>query len=188
MYVKTRELPDCLQNALRAVDYAKHDVQVLVKERESIGSCGGDGYRSFAVIVNMSTGEYQIHQGSWGGANAFCPSNRVDHDFNDYTIPKDGAIITGYTGGASGVTRATITLSPANVLPCLTQGEELTKDEKEVLGIMRAYTSAYRKEALKGRTAIVDSLVGRGYLSRNKAGALSLTLKGKNAAEDVRVY
>jgi len=188
MFCKTRELPDCLQSALKSVGYAKADIQVLVKEKESIGSCGGDGYRSFGVIVNMSTGEYKVFQGSWGGANFFCPTNRVDRDFQEHIIPKDGAVIIGYTGGASGVTHATVTLSPLNVIPLLTETNPLTEEELNVLGVMKAYTSAYRKQYLIGKGAVIDRLVEGGYISRSKTGALSLTTKGKNSAEGVKVY
>jgi len=188
MFCKTRELPDCLQSALKSVGYAKADIQVIVREKESIGSPGGDGYRSFAVIVNMSTGERQTHWGSWGGPCIFAPNNRVDNDFNEYTIPPNGAVITGYTGGASGVTRASVTLSPANVLPMLQEVNHLTEEELNVLGIIRSYTSAYRKQLLTGKGAVIDRLVDGGYISRNKAGSISLTTKGKSAGENVRVY
>jgi hypothetical protein len=186
-YVKVRELPDTLQSALSSVGYAKGDVQILIQETESLAFAGGDGYRGFASVVNISTGERKEMQGSWGGANPFNPTNMVDLNYEKYPIPKDVAVIRGFTGGASGITHATITLSPQNVMPVLQSTSELGDDEKHLLAIMRGHKPAYRKPYLDAAKEMVETLVERGYISRSKNGALTLTTKGKNACEGVRV-
>jgi hypothetical protein len=69
----------------------------------------------------------------------------------------------------------------------LPAGAEVTEREKEILRIVRSYNSAGRKEAFaynKITAAEIDVLVSRKLLSRNKAGAVSITLAGKNVAEE----
>jgi hypothetical protein len=186
-YVNVKELPETLIAALKECGYHKSDIQILVKDKESILYLGGEGYRGFACLVNMSTGESKTKMGSWGGSNMFNPNNSVDLDDSEYEIPENCAVIRGYTGGTSGVTRCTITLSPKNILPCFENMEDLSDDEKHILAIMRAYKPAYRKPYMEGKEGLIDGLVDRGYISRNKAGSLSLSVKGKNACENVRV-
>ncbi len=186
-YVKVKELPEALQSALHECGYRAADVQIKIKESESIHASGGQGYRAFAVVVNMTNGETKQYVGSWGGANPFNPTNRVDLDTRNYIIPKDGAVIRGSTGGSSGSTDATITLSPLNILPILEGGKNLSPEETRVLGVMYSYTSAYRKPILEKAKIQVDALVEKGYIKRAKNGALSLTTSGKNAAENVRL-
>ena len=192
MFCLTKDLPESIQLALKVRNYNKRDIQVVVKEKESL-YCGGgmQGYQSFSDLVNISSGECVKNTGSWGGANAYCLDNHVDLNDNYYTIPKDVAVLKGFHGGASGTTHCTITLSPANVLPLLQaskQTEELSKEELNLLGYFRSYKPAYRKPYIDalGKEGI-DKLVNEGYLSRNKAGSLSLTTKGKASAENVRV-
>ena len=186
-YVKVKELPESLQKALNECGYRKADVQVLIKEMESVFSSGGNGYRGFASLVNISTGETKLMHGSWGGANPFNPTNQVDLNDNDYTIPKDIAVIRGFSGGASGSTHATVTISPLNILPSLQGGSDVSEEEKRLLAVMRSYTPAYRKPYLDAAKDMVDSLVERGYIKRSKNGALSLTTDGKSAAENIRL-
>ena len=53
-HVIVRDLPETLQAALKDAGYHKKDIQVIIKESESVFSAGGKGYRGFAVIVNMA--------------------------------------------------------------------------------------------------------------------------------------
>lgn len=175
-YVKVKELPESLQSALYSVGYRKADVQVLIKEKESVFCSSGDGYRGFASIVNISTGETKHMQGSWGGANMFNQSNQVDMNDKDYVLPKDIAIIRGFFGGTAGITHSTVTISPLNVLPALQGAEEVSEEEKHLLAIMRSYKPAYRKPYLDAAKETVDSLVERGYIKRASNGALSLNI------------
>jgi hypothetical protein len=185
MYIATNQLPESIQTALKSVSYNKKDIQVLIKEQESLFCCGGDGIRGFAVLVNLSTNENKVMYGSWGGANPFNPTNQVDLNDKLYTIPENGAVIKGYEGHG---TSATVILSPKNIVNnLLTEDSSLSKDEKMVLGYFK-YKSSYRKSLLESKKELVNKLVDAGYISKNKAGAMSLTLKGKNAAENVRVY
>ena len=83
---------------------------------------------------------------------------------------------------------ATVILSPKNIVSnLLTEDSSLSKEEKTVLGYFK-YTSSYRKPLLESKKELLNKLIDTGYISKNKAGAISLTLKGKNAAENIKVY
>lgn len=186
-YVKVKELPESLQSALHECGYRKTDVQILVKESESVFAGGGSGYRAFACLVNMSNGETQMMYGSWGGSNAFNPNNQVDQNDKLYAIPQNMAVIRGSEGGSSGVTYATVTISPLNILPVLQGAADVSEEEKRILAIFRSYKPAYRKQYLEGKQESIDSLVERGYIRRSANGALTITTAGKNACEGVRI-
>jgi hypothetical protein len=62
----------------------------------------------------------------------------------------------------------------------------LTDDEKQLLAQFRSLKPAYRDT--KGKEDMVTSLVSRGYLKQNKAGATQITTEGKNACRDVQLY
>jgi len=183
MYIAVKSLPSVLQLVLKNCGYAKKDIEVYIKESESIFFGGGDGYKGFAVLVNMSTGETKRFDGSWGGSNMFSPNNVVDTLDKNHVIPENGAIIRGFTGGSSGITHCTITIQPKNVVAgLLADKPELTEVEAKILGIMSAYKPAYRKPYLAGNESVIESLIARGFIVRNKAGSLSLSTQGKNAA------
>lgn len=188
MFTKVRALPAVLQAALSSLGYHCDDIQVHVKERESVFSGGGDGYRSFAVLVNMATGERAERWGSWGGSNAFNPHNSVDTDTTLYELPVNMALIKGHEVGGKPV-RCDLTIGPSNIVPWLTSSEtDLTDDEKQVLAIFKGYKPVARKEYIgDDRMHLIEGLVSRGYISRNKAGATAITTKGKNACKGVRV-
>lgn len=185
MYIKTNQLPEQIQSALKSVSYNKKDIQVLIKEQESLFCSGGNGIRGFTILINLSSNENQIMYGSWGGANAFNPSNQVDLNDENYTIPENGVVIKGHEG--NGVF-AQVILSPKNMIKnLLTEDSSLSKDEKTVLSYFK-YTSSYRKSLLENKTELVNKLIEAGFIFKNKAGSMSLTLKGKNAAENIKVY
>jgi hypothetical protein len=183
MYAKVKELPQSLQRALASLGYCKSDVSVTGVETTSLHSLGGDGYRSYACIVNLSTGRFETTLGSWGGPNMFAPTNPVDMDRNSYVIPADGAVILGHEGGNQPVS-ASIYVAPATLAPMLPTGPTLTEVEQSAINIVGSTISSYRKEAFARAhvtPAVLDGLVSKGLLKRNKAGAISITTEGKNA-------
>lgn len=183
LHVKTRELPAPVQAALREVGYKRPDIGVEARDSIVMSDSGGAGYRAFAIVINLETGKYKIEYGSWGGANMFT-RNAVDSDDKSYPIPPNGAVVTGEEGGGQPVS-ASVYVSPQTLVPMLPSGAELTDREKSIMRLM-SYTSAYRKQEMERQgiePAEVDALVSRGLLKRSKAGAVSVTLAGKNAAE-----
>jgi hypothetical protein len=63
--------------------------------------------------------------------------------------------------------------------------ETLTDSEQQAIYCFAAIKGGeYRRDEMRRRNVtddVVDSLVSRGYLKRNKAGATQITTKGKNA-------
>lgn len=180
-HVATRELPECLQSALRSCGYARKDIPCIARETASMVGYSGEGRKAFVVLVDLATGRTESHEGSWGGANMFNPSNAVDLDTAERPIIPGMAVIKG-TRGYHGVF-ADIYLHPENVAKLLPAKPEVTEREASILGTF-GYKPGYRQEywrEMKVATEELDSLVARGFLSRNKAGAISITTQGKNA-------
>lgn len=184
MFAKVSDLPVSLRNALAALHYTRSDIEISARERTSIQVGGGDGKRGFACLVDMAAGTHTVSWGSWGGANAFNPRNAVDCDSTEYDIPTHGAVISGTTGGGRPV-YATITVHPASLAPLLPAAPAVTAIEAKVLAIYAQLKSSARGEYLAqipDAGVIVDSLVSRGFLDRNKAGATKITTTGRNSA------
>lgn len=183
--VAVKELPEALQKALKSVGYGRRDIHVSARTDVDLNPYAGDGQKGFAVVVNLATGVYKASEGSWGGANMFT-SRSIDTVQERYPLPPDGAAIVGTTGYHG--TSASIYVHPSALAPLLPGNADVTEREARILAMM-GFTSAYRKELLadnKVTSDEIDALVAKKMLAKNKAGALSLTTAGKNAAGDRR--
>ena len=180
-YSNVSHLPSVLIAALKECGYNKRDINVVAQSKVSLCGYAGDGYRSFAIVVNMSTSEIKSYYGSWGGANPWNPNNRVDLDDNEYVLPENIAVILGTEGGTMSTT-ATVYISPNNMAKNLLPIETgLTKEEISVLNIFRTMKSSYRAGYLSAYKELIDKLVSEGYLKRSANGATQITISGKNA-------
>ena len=179
-HVDLKDLPRPLQDALRSVGYRKASIMVTPMNSVSLGGGGGDGQRAFAIAVDLSTGKTSnVIKGSWGGANMFV--DRSLDTSKPYNIPENVAIINGSEGGHLW---ATIYIHPDSMMKMLPGDSGVSERESSILRAA-TYMSAYKKELfqkLKVTPEEIKSLADRGYLKVNKAGATSLTTKGKNAA------
>jgi hypothetical protein len=190
MYVSVKDLPPAVVKALDGVGYGRTDIEVKAGTTVTLGSSGGKGKRSFVSLVNLSTGEARTEYGSWGGPNMFDRSNRVDNDHQSYPLPSNGVAITGSSGGGHPVWAQLHV--PATMVDRMlpAAGETLTDEEQDALYCYKAIKGGqYRTDALRRlhvHPATVDSLVERGYLERNRAGATKITTKGKNAFDGTR--
>jgi hypothetical protein len=184
MYHETKDLSPALRSALKALGYARRDVEVVVAEEVSSLAPSGEGIQGFVCFVNLDTGAREVVRGSWGGANIFA-SSLVDRD-EKVSLPPNGAAIVGTSG--YGGTWARVYAHPAAFGAMIGSGEgqeELSAIEQKALYCFVALKGGeYRREELRRRKVsgeVVDSLVERGYLKRSKAGAVQVTTKGKNA-------
>lgn len=193
-YVDTKDLPAPVLEALKAVRYARENIEVRIETTVQLGTMGaGDGRRAFAVLVNMDTGEHVVRYGSWGGINMFDRENPVDNDQHEYALPPDGVAITGSTGG-NHPTYAYLHIPASMTSRVLTAGprEELPKAELHALyahGCLKG--GEYRRDHLRRHgvpSTVVDDLVTRGLLKRNAAGATQITTAGRNALGNFRGY
>lgn len=184
MHVETKQLAPAIRRALESVSYGARDIEVVAADSVSGHSEGGQGQRGFVLILNLDTGRFQTVNGSWGGAN---PWDRRAVDLTDERIalPENGCVIKGQVGYPR--TFATVYAAPNSVGRFLPSGEEevLSDAEQQAIYCFAAIKGGeYRREELQRRGVsgeTVDSLVERGYLKRNKAGATMITVKGKNA-------
>lgn len=183
MYVNVKDLPYCLQEALARVGYTKKDVALEGREKVCLLDSGSDGRRAFAVLIDLETGERRTTYGSWGGANMFNPTNVVDLDDRAHTLPVGGAVVLGSEG--YGGVMARIFLHPENLTKLLPMKVDVSDKDRAILEAIGSLKSGpYRREALQRIRATdedINSLVARGFLNKNKAGAVSITTEGKNA-------
>jgi hypothetical protein len=187
MYVQTKELLPALQDALKSVRYGAKDIRLEPAEKVDSYSEGDRGSRGFLIVLNLDTGERKHMRGSWGGGNMFV-SSLVDSGSEMAELPINGAVIKGTMGYPR--TFATIYAHPSAIGRFLPAGaddrDELTQEELQALYCFVAIKGGeYRRDELRRREvndATVDSLVSRGFLKRNKAGATSVTTAGKNAS------
>lgn len=208
--VAVKELPPSLRAALKSVGFRRSDITVTPVETIQMSGAYGKGYRAFIVLVNLATGKHDVKYGSWGGANMFTQS-AVDTDRKEYPIPPNGAAIKGQEGGGRPTMASIYVnpQAIAAMLPAtekLTDEEKRFLDMWEGLtsagrkyefermmqdayfSVKPGFSPEGRKEALRAEQekkreieAMIDSLVKRGLLARNKAGATKITTKGRNA-------
>jgi len=191
-HVDVKDLPDLIQTALKAVEYGRKSIEVRTSTSVILSNAGsGNGTQAFTVLVNFTTGQYEVIRGSWGGVNMFDRANPVDNDTNSYPLPPDGAAITGVRGGGHPVW-AQLHIPAAMRARVITAGPppELPKVEMDALYCHSAIKGgSYRREELRRRkvpASVIDGLVERGLLKRNKAGATTITTAGLNARGSYR--
>lgn len=189
VYVDVRDLPPTLRKALKEVSYGRKNIEVKAQPTVVLSTAGGDGYRGFASIVNLETGQSAVTYGSWGGANPWARDNAVDNDRTRYAIPMNGAVIIGVEGGSSPV-YATVTVNPDTMPTLLPPVVELTPQESQALAIINGLKPGYRKDAFDrkrlGRydatNPILKTLVEKGLIKATGAG-IQVTTAGKNAVD-----
>lgn len=185
MYIRTKELPSGIQNVLEtSAGYHREDIEIIVVETVSPCDAGMDGMRGFFIMLNIATGQIERLNGSWGGANMFNPSNRVDLDTSAYQIPDNVIVIKGSSGGRG--TFASIYCSPSSVVRDSLPAPELVSEiEKTALYCFAALKGGkYRRDELAryGVTeAVLVGLEEKGLIKANKAGARRITTEGRNA-------
>jgi hypothetical protein len=179
IFVSVSSLPSAVKSVLSSNGYGKKDIGIKAQESFTfVGGAYGDGYRAWAVLMNLETGESKSFIGSWGGSNMFTKSH-VDDDQTIHNIPVNGIVIEGQEGRW---VSASIIVHANNMPKYLPAVSEITDAEGKILYYFSAYTSAGRKAVLNdSHTLAIDSLVTRGFLKRNKAGSTAITTKGKNA-------
>jgi hypothetical protein len=180
-HVNVKELPPALQKALKTLGYRRRDIEVVGATEAQMGYAGGKGRRGVSASVNLRTGQMsQVAGGSWGGPNPF--ERKPMDDLEAVTrVPPDGAIIKGSEGGHG--TWFTIYVHPDSLIKMLPGKADISERETHILAMMN-FKSDYKKRLLRKNNVTkeeIDKLASEGYIKVNKAGAISLTAKGKNA-------
>lgn len=182
-YVQVGNLPECLQAPLRGIYGKTKDIELRPTTQWSPQMAADKGCRAVVSLVNLTTGEVQSHQGSWGGANPWNQDNAIDLDGRLRPLPPGFAVIKASTGYRK---YAYIELHPDNVAPLLPAAKgELSEKDRKILACYKSLKSGYRREYLDRLGATdtdLDRLVEGGYLKRNKNGATRITTEGRNNA------
>jgi hypothetical protein len=187
-FVNVSDLPLNLKLALQNVGYNKPNVLVKIGREFYPRPPSMDGRRGYLAAVNLTEGAeepYKVTLGSYGGSNMF--TKTIDDFDGKVPLPENYAAITGLTSGGSGYpATANVYVGPGNMNPALLpQAPAVSEREAKILYMVKGYKSEYRKarlQANKVQDSEIDSLVSRGFLKKNSAGALSITTDGKNAA------
>lgn len=184
MYVTVKELGNSVIQALKSVSYGRADILIEATEQVDGSVAGGSGRRGFIIILNVDTGQWERKMGSWGGSSPFSTSP-VDAGESMIAIPVNGIVIKGTVGNG---TWATIYANPqamGRMLPSGEPADELSDADQQALYCFGSIKGGeYRRDEMRRRNVsedTVDSLVERGYLKRNRAGATQITTAGKNA-------
>ena len=189
MQVRVSELPETLQEALRAVDYHAKDVRVEARESVCVQVFANDGARAICSAVNLETGGRNLQFGSWGGPNPY-EQRQLDSDRRDHAIPVNGAVILGETDWRRKTPFVTVYIHPDNFAKLIPEKLEISLKQKFLLTLYRDHNSAGRKCELERLPpsfpveTINQELETLKLIKRNKRGAISLTTEGKNAAGD----
>lgn len=178
-YIEVTALPDVVRAALADFGYRRKDIAVSASETFSFHGAYGDGYKAIAIAVELATGHCKRYEGSWGGANPF--TTQVADSGKTIPVAPGFVVIDGQIGGGR-PTSASLTVHPTTMVPLLPAPVELTESEASALRAFGYKSGPYRQDALRNvPPSVLDGLVSRGLLSRNKAGATQLTTAGRNA-------
>lgn len=187
VYIDVNTLPPTLRRALKEVGYGKSSIELKPSESYHMISSPGDGYRAFALALNLETGQSNLTKGSWGGANIF-EHRQVDRDDKSYPIPYNHAVIVGWEGGSKPV-YAYVYVHPDNMnllIPSASENE-LSAKEQLALNVIGGIKSGYRQDEFQrkglglysNQNPILQSLATKGLIAVTGQG-IKITTKGKN--------
>jgi hypothetical protein len=175
-----------VESALRGYAYHRADVQLSAATHIDPSTSPFGGNRAVFAIIDLASGHLEAWVGSYGGPQLFAPT-ALDTARGEVPVPVGCVVLRGETGGRGAFFHLyahpeTLTA----LLPAPTA--DVTPEERKTLAVFRGIKSSHRAQYLRGLTHLVDGLVARGYLKRNKAGATQITTQGKNACEGVQPY
>ena len=112
--------------------------------------------------------------------------NAVDSDTASRPLPPNGAVIHGHSGGGKPA-YASITIHPSRAAKLLPAASgELTDRQKSLMCVFARYNSRGRADwfTRHGKAAEWElvELESKGWVKRNKAGAVTCTAAGRNIA------
>jgi hypothetical protein len=185
-HVEVKNLPDSVRKALKAVGYGSRDIKVEATPSVSLQGVGGEGYRDFAVILDLVSGASETFEGSWGGASSGSSPNLVDSDTRKHNIPMNGAVIKG--SKSSGPVYAVLYVNPGNMPTFVGTKVELTRNEDLALAAICGLNSSGRKDFFDrnslgiydAKNPLIQSLVSKGLVNATGTG-IKATTEGRNA-------
>lgn len=194
VYVDVKSLPETIQAALRNAGVNRPMVSIKPRETDCVATGAyGDGYQGFTILLDIDSGETSdTFRGSWGGNNPFV-ANQVDLDDRQRPVPPNACIIHGQRGGGRPAS-ASLVIHPsraAKLLPAASS-DELSPRLKTLLAVYKSYNTRGRAEWFerhgRGTDAEISELAAKGLIKVNKAGAVTVTADGRNAAPKSDCY
>jgi hypothetical protein len=192
MHVDIKKLPSTIQKAIGKIKHSGRDIEVITCDSVNPEYCGDDGSRGVFGIFD-SNGNGQVHYGSWGGPNMFS-APAVDKFDADVNLPDGKFALKGSNGSFNHIKLYANATTIEGICPQTDADIELDEVEYEILWAHVNRTSAYRKQHYfehkipDNRLSLaISSLVGKGLIKQNKAGATSITTEGRNALEMTKV-
>jgi hypothetical protein len=175
-YIQVASLPETLQRTLKNLGYNKKDIECrIVESVEYSNSAYANGWRGSSTMVNLSTGESQTLESSWGGDNIFS-KNAMDKSLPPAVLPEGFALIKLQS---SDKVFGSLYLNPKNILPCLNQTNSLSREQYIVLKAVSTLIPSHRKAYYEKHAAILPSLFEAGWLIK-KGNGISISTEGKN--------
>lgn len=173
-----------------------------IEIRAEVGLClpANDGERRSIVFYSAGGRCLEAHTGTWGGnGGAFLRNGPGPVDSGDERrpVPVDGRVEKIREGGRlPGKTVVLHPLSAWRILPDLPAKTVISDVEKKTLLTIRGTKSGYRADAFRRQglgqysrdNPAITSLLAKGLLSVNKAGAIALTDAGKAFTTATRGY
>jgi hypothetical protein len=194
-----KEIPDLIRSFIPGPSLQARTVRI--RERMPVCHPANDGER-ISVVVYGNHGETVVsYQGTWGGNGGMFSRgtvNPVDHGDLYVDVPENGYVSVIREGGRRpGVERTYHPMSAWKFLPApLPQEDKLTDVDIRVLLVIRGIKSSYRAEEMRREklgvyspdNPVIANLLAKDYLKMNKAGAISVTDKGKALVAAKRGY
>lgn len=201
----TDSLPLACQAALRRAGYKRDAIAVgVARPGERVtGGPSGDGRRSFAVVFDCATGAvYQTLRGSFGGSNPWqtaseraCDDDRAAKPLTDYGAT--AGLIRGSDGYGGVYAQIALPLSAFETLapPPGSKVQLNSEDEARALRVVATIRGGARKDEwhrerlpgeYSGTHPLIRALAERDLVKVNRAGSVTVTTAGRNAARAQR--
>lgn len=191
-HVDLKDLPIGVQRHITdTLGLRPKNVRVHVGTEATPADAYGDGHRAhFAIVNNAGETPARMVHSSWGGSNPFqtTPLDAMARSDRAYPIPPGHAVVLG----SSQRHVLGVHFHPDDIAKLLPQNDDTQLDDEHVVALHahgKLKSGPYRKEAMQRggvKQSHLDHLVATGLLSRNKAGAHTITTKGRNVLDSVK--
>lgn len=185
-HVDLKDLPSGVQHhIINTLGLRPRNVRVHVNTHAEPWDAYGDGHRAhFAIVHNAGETPAKMVHSSWGGPNPFQTTalDAMTRTEKAYPIPPGHSVVLG----SSQTHVARVYFHPDDIAKLLPAKEDVDLADEHLIALQAHHglkSGPYRKDALRrGKVTPehMDRLVSDGLLSRNRAGAHTITTKGKN--------
>lgn len=182
------QLPAHIVLDIKHAGYNRNTIRVNVSEDYSISGGGASaGERSLVLVLNKS-GVVNTYRGDWGGGSIFV-QRAADTDDRRRKIEDGHFIFKGIEGGSRPM-YATLTINAHDAATLQPKtSTAITDQEREVIRVINGLKPSYREQGMRERklgfysatNPLIASLVAKGCVKVNRAGAISLTVAGRCA-------